>query len=495
MRPFTTGLFGTGPQTVWASYLFSYNVTPGTGPSYYSGLITQNSSYPDNGRFGLSNASNFVANYESPGGTSSAGASAQNTTYLMVGKYVGGTGMTLWVLSTANYDAIKSGGITEAELNATNTAKMSDNFATGDANVLQAYLSIYSSTFGNGSSQSVTIGSIKMGSTIDAVVNNSGGSSSAPEQIGGGTIANPAVGPAPSYGIGGAGFTIVKNWNFGTNGTIKNNADLEANFQFHDQFEQIANKNYGAVMVAPSAASASTHVTQPLEGTNTGGAPVRSYFADYMRTYLVPLNGATTVVPASLNCGSGSFQAKWTLPNGGSLLGKDIIWETRVRYVTPPYFWFSIWNSGNIWNPGAEMDLVESYGESSGSYTNYVGKYWHSNTVAGTDQVNYTGSGWGNGMSSVGITNFDATQYHVWTLAYYKDNTYAIYVDSVQVQFGSGPYYWTAGATSSGTPINMSFIFDGTWGSRTITNNNHSLPAASLNGTYYEWDYSRVYLR
>jgi hypothetical protein len=31
-----------------------------------------------------------------------------------------------------------------------------------------------------------------------------------------------------------------------------------------------------------------------------------------MQTYLVPLNGATTLTPAALNTGSGSFQAKWS---------------------------------------------------------------------------------------------------------------------------------------------------------------------------------------
>lgn len=39
----------------------------------------------------------------------------------------------------------------------------------------------------------------------------------AQETIGGGTIASPAVGPAPSYGLG-PGFILVKIWNFGTNG-------------------------------------------------------------------------------------------------------------------------------------------------------------------------------------------------------------------------------------------------------------------------------------
>jgi len=317
------------------------------------------------------------------------------------------------------------------------------------------------------------------------------------ETIGGGTIATPAVGPQPTYGIDGTGFTLVKNWHFGTNGTIKNNTDLDANFQFHDQFGTYHNPNVAAKIVAPDSADALSG--QPYEGQVISGVPVpttRTFFSDYMQTYLVPLGGVTTVTPASYNCGSGSFQAKFTLPNGGSLLGHDMIWETRVRYVTPPYFYFAIWDSGNIWNKGAEMDLIESFGYDNtptGGNTNFQGLYWHSNTVSGTDQVTY--NSWTDGMGASGFATYDPTQYHIWTMVYNKDNTYALYVDGTKVQYGSGPYWWTVGASSTGTPINLSFIFDGSWGSNTIASMDHPLATSSLSGCYYEWNYSRVYLR
>ena len=41
--------------------------------------------------------------------------------------------------------------------------------------------------------------------------------------------------------------------------------------------------------------------------------------------------------------------AKWRLPNGGPTLGQDIVWETRVRYKTPPYCWFALWTAGRKW--------------------------------------------------------------------------------------------------------------------------------------------------
>jgi fibronectin type 3 domain-containing protein len=312
----------------------------------------------------------------------------------------------------------------------------------------------------------------------------------AQETIGGGTIANPAVGPAPSYGIGGSGAVLVKNWNFGTGGTIKTMSDMNNHFLYRDQFNTINNGgNYGASIVAPDAAHALPG--QPIEGVNC--PPVRAFSTNSLLTYLEPLNGATTVSPSAHNVGCGSFMANWTLPAGGSLLGMDIVWETRVRYVPPPYFWFAIWTAGNIWLRGAEHDIVESFGyDNGGGFTNFDGRYWHSGTVTGSDTVSY--SSWSAGMASVGITNYDASQYHTWTWLYKADNTYAIYVDGIQVQSGSGPYPWTVSVIPGGRPINMSFLFDAGWGHTGVSGVNFSMPASNLAGTFYEWDYSRVYL-
>jgi hypothetical protein len=309
--------------------------------------------------------------------------------------------------------------------------------------------------------------------------------------IGGGTIDNPAQGPAPAYGIGGAGTVLVKNWDFGTGGNIKNMVQLSEHFQYHDQFNTFnVGGQYGASAVAPNALNAIAG--QPVEGTNTGGLPVREFFASSLRTYLVPLNGATTMVPSSHNTGSGSIQAKWKLPNGGSLLGRDIVWETRVRYVTPRYFWFALWTAGNLWNNGAEMDVIESFGyDNGGTFTNFDGRYWHSNVVGGTEVSTYRD--WRATMVSYGITAYDATQYHTWTWHYRADNTFTVYVDGIQVQ--SGSVNWTNGATAGGTPIDMSFIFDAGWGHTLVSGVNHTLAASELVGKYYEFDYSRVYLK
>lgn len=319
--------------------------------------------------------------------------------------------------------------------------------------------------------------------------------------VGGGTVNTPAVGPAPAYDYGNdiQGYILVKNWDFGKKGTISNNQDLSEHFQFHDQFGCITNgtDKYGAYIVSPDEENAITAfgVKQPIEGINTD-RPVREYLDDSMKTYLVGLNGATEVHPTSNKGGNGSFQAKWTLPAGGKLLGQDIIFETRVRYKTPPYYYFAIWTAGNKWSRGAEMDVIESFGyDNGGGNTNYDGNYWHSSLVPGIDGKSETSyhKSWVEGMKHYGITEYDASDYHTWTWVYKADDTFVAYVDGIPVQRGSTP--WTYKAEDGGEPINMSFIFDGSWGHTRIDSINKPLPVSAFEDKYYEWDYSRIYLR
>ena len=316
------------------------------------------------------------------------------------------------------------------------------------------------------------------------------------ETIGSGTIADPARGPAPSFGIGGPGMVLVKNWHFGANGTVKNYADMSANFYYHDQFGTINNGGkYGSSMVSPDFAN-SIH-GQPIEGINS--APVRRFTADSLLTFLTPLDKAVKVQVWNHNTGNGSFIAKWRLPTGGPGLGRDIVWETRVRYKTPPYYWFALWTAGNKWKwdgqaQGAEQDLVESFGyDNGGGNTNYDGRFWHSNSVASPSKDTVDYSGWGTAMEKLGIKSYDAAQYHVWTWLYKKDGTFAMYVDGTKVQGGSN-YYWTYGNKAGDEPIDMDFLFDAGWGHNQIGSVNKELPASAFDGKFYEWNYSRVYL-
>jgi hypothetical protein len=321
----------------------------------------------------------------------------------------------------------------------------------------------------------------------------------AEQTIGGGTIDKPAIGPAPAYGIGGPDMILVKNWDFGTNGTIRNMADMDAEFQYFDQFNNIdIGGQYGSKMLASSAATVRPKYSQPIENPKN---PVREILADSLKTYLVPLKGDQTAMPEEYaditvhpekhNVGNGSFAAKFHLPNGGALLGQDLVFETRVRYKTPPYFWFAIWNVGNLWRGGAEIDLVESFGyDNGGGATNFDGRYFHSAIGGGTRSIEY--KSWKNGMKTAGIDSFDATQWHTWTLLYTAGDQFTVYMDNIVVQ--SGKVAWRRSGKETEPPIDMVFLFDGGWGHTKVKSVNKPMPATEFIGKFYEWDYSRIYL-
>jgi len=103
---------------------------------------------------------------------------------------------------------------------------------------------------------------------------------------------------------------------------------------------------------------------------------------------------------------------------------------------------------------------------------------------------------WQSGMSSAGINSYDATQYHIWTLLYRKDNSYVMYVDGTPVQWGPN-YNWTLNNTTNGTPEAMYFRFDGGLGATNVSSVDFPTASSTLNtnSIYYEYNYSRVYLR
>lgn len=311
--------------------------------------------------------------------------------------------------------------------------------------------------------------------------------------IGVGELAAPAIGAAPAPALGGEGFVLVKNWDFGTGpgSTVTSIGELTEHFQYHDQFGTISNQ-YGALIVAPNDTVALKGKKQPVEGPATGGKPVRAFTAESLTTFLVPLDGATECQASKRNVGCGSFQAKWKLPKGGSRLGQDVLWQTRVRYKTPPYFWFAIWTCGNKWSKGAEIDVVESFGyDNGGGHTNYDGRFWHVGIVGGREDDHY--GNWQASMKKWGVASFDATAWHTWTMLYKADDTITIWMDDIIVQKGFS--HWTLKTDAEGEAIDMSFIFDGSWGHTGIASVNKPLPASAFEGTYYEWDYSRIYLR
>lgn len=312
-----------------------------------------------------------------------------------------------------------------------------------------------------------------------------------------GDISKPALGPAPRNASKlGAPFVLVKNWNFGSNGTIKNTNDLVSEFNFHDHWGTIANgSNYGAVTVAPTQATAISAgglgLKNDMQPVEDAAHPNREFTGDTLKAYVRPLNaGASSVSASAHDTGNGSFTAKWKLPAGGALYDHDILWETRVRIPTPqPGFWFSLWTSGTQWSKGAEMDVVESFGTpniGSGAHA------FHVNSVGGTDKYNY--DAWPSELQNIGVPEAarDLSQWHVFSWVYHTDDTYQVYYDDYLVQ--QGTIHWTYQATETGQAVDMNFLFDFSWGHTQVQDVNISLPTSNMPVTY-EVDYSRVYLR
>jgi hypothetical protein len=259
-------------------------------------------------------------------------------------------------------------------------------------------------------------------------------------------------------------------------------------FVFHDNFgtTDLGGK-YGVRAVAPTRGSAlkDQYVEDPER-------PFRTFTPQAMRTWLRPLDpAARTVTVTKREVGSGFFMPKFTLPAGGSNLGRDLLWETRVRINNPvPGFWFAIWTAGDQWDHGAEMDVVESFGfDNGGGYRNFDAHLFHVNSVGGRD--NNRASSWERHVPG-GRT--DLTQWHTFTWLYRKDDSFVVWFDDKEVQ--SGTLRWTRGGKPDGARINMSFLFDPGWGHKDVKSVNVSdLPAAKFDDAYYEWDYSRIYLR
>ncbi len=82
-------------------------------------------------QFGSNNPDEVGFGYDASRITSASAVLNNETDYLFIGKFenVGGAGDqvgTMWVLSEADWDAVKGGGVTEAELNANNRAVLTE---------------------------------------------------------------------------------------------------------------------------------------------------------------------------------------------------------------------------------------------------------------------------------------------------------------------------------------------------------------------------------
>jgi hypothetical protein len=316
-------------------------------------------------------------------------------------------------------------------------------------------------------------------------------------EIGTGDIDDPVDGPAPSRAaeVGGAAFVLVKNWDFGTSGAVRDNAALIAEFQFQDQFGTIASgTSYGAVTVAPTEALAVTandlglpDNMQPVD--DDPERPFRELTEDSLKTYVRPLSDSLTMVSATAhNTGNGSLVAKWKLPNGGSLLDHDVIWETRIRMPKPTAgYWLGLWASGNEWSSGPELNVAQAFGAAASPANAF-----RSAAVGGQNEIDY--GTWPDTLDLAELpgAESDFTDWHVWTWIYEKDDTFQVYLDGTEVQ--SGTIRWTLGGAEGAQALEVWFTFILSWGHTQIQAVNLSMPADDF-PLEYEIDYSRVYMR
>jgi hypothetical protein len=317
-----------------------------------------------------------------------------------------------------------------------------------------------------------------------------------PPDVGIGELVHALTGPGPleAAQIGGSAFTLIKNWDFGKLDSIRDAAAMSAEFDYHDQFDTIANgANYGAVTVAASAETAINAWNlslpddrQPIEDP---ARPYRELTEHTLRTYVRPLSPEQdSAVVAEHSAGSGSFMAKWNMPKAGAALDRDMLWETRARIPKPVQgYWFALWTAGTSWSRGPEIDVVESFGS---PYVRY--NAFHSVAVGGTNGNDFTS--WPLGLDHAGVpyANRDLSEWHTWSLLYRKDDGFAVYFDGYLVQ--QGQIHWRLSGDAQGQLTGLHFLFDLGWGHTGIPELNIALWAEQF-PVIYEIDYSRVYLR
>lgn len=315
-------------------------------------------------------------------------------------------------------------------------------------------------------------------------------------EIGSGELQRAVVGPAPSEAsqLDGPAFKLVKNWDFGRLGTVKDIETLSSEFDYHDQFGTIANgTNYGAISVAPDLDNAihtwNLNLPDDLQPVEDHRRPYRQLTTHALRTFVRPLDPEQTNISASAhNAGSGSFMAKWHLPEAGALLGQDVLWETRVRMPKPVQgYWFALWAAGTAWDGGPEIDVVESFGAPHTPHNAF-----HATAVGGTNNNDF--SSWPDALDRAQVPSDarDLRGWHTWSLFYGKDDSYKVYYDGRVVQ--EGTMHWRLSGNAEGEPTGLHFLFDFGWGHTGVQDVNIAL-WSSLLPLVYEVDYSRVYLR
>ena len=164
----TIGTLPAAGESVWSSYLWKLDSTQNGKVANVIDL-GDGSGFASLPRSAWDNAK-VAASYGSTKQTS-ATTLTTCTTYLFVSSYTntGGTGggtATTWVLSASQYDAIKSGGITQSELDAQNTVKISATTSTTESLSGTSTVSVSHNRAANGNAVTYSLDEIKYAPTL-----------------------------------------------------------------------------------------------------------------------------------------------------------------------------------------------------------------------------------------------------------------------------------------------------------------------------------------
>lgn len=304
------------------------------------------------------------------------------------------------------------------------------------------------------------------------------------------------VGPKPTAPV--TGYKVDKNWDFGTDGTVRNKTELANEFLGHIGGWNVPGINeYGCKSAAYSTASKVVDF-QPVERAD---ALNREITQSSLLMHTRPLTAAqTTVGPASkADCSSGSVSSKFTYPSGGAGLGKDVVFETRFRMTKPlSSYWVAFWIVGQTWNNGPEQDIFEAFSfpnADGGPMTPKNPNAWSSQSYGGQDEFQCWNdfyacmSRWNGGD----YTNSLLTQWHTYSLEYRKDNTYTVWVDGKKYQ--SGTLIWKVGGVATGANTDLRVVLDCGMGHSSRWQVSSTVQPASNLPMTCEVDYVRTFTR
>lgn len=323
--------------------------------------------------------------------------------------------------------------------------------------------------------------------------------------IGGGTLAAPAVAPAPALANDGAGgWTPVYNFTFGTGSSGGIAAPTVPNISTLVTYIGTA-QNLAAGCVAQDQGNywskrspAPQDTTNPCGWTpySSGLSPPLFNFTSNTLQGLVEITDPSNIVADSL------INAFMEVPRGGFSLantaGHDVYLETVFRILPQPgkdlrYAYYGLWTPFYTGPVTCEVDFLEGFGfDNGGGSTAFNANYFHSQAATA-----FGGCDGSSGeLVNLGGSNFES--YVTFGVLMNANGNWSTYIN-----MGSLTNHLLV--TASGYPRATQpivFWFDDEWGFRSMSNQIQPPGASGTNpvdASYfpvtYEHQYIRIYMR